>query len=183
MPAVNLNLHPLTSWTGPLGLPDFSQVRADDFTSVFDAAFLAHNAEIEAIAGNPEEPTIANTLAALELAGDALSRVSAVFWCLAGADTKPQLQALERELYEEGNFRLTAKPELKSVHFNRHASKRDHVLLYLVTGFSQEGAKLADYEIAEAGFYPVDKLPEDTTVGTRRRIAEILDGAEASPFW
>ena len=93
------------------------------------------------------------------------------------------LQALERELHEEGNFRLTAKPELKSVHFNRHASKRDHVLLYLVTGFSQEGAKLADYEIAEAGFYPVDKLPEDTTVGTRRRIAEILDGAEASPFW
>ncbi|MCB1418541.1 MAG: M3 family metallopeptidase [Notoacmeibacter sp.] len=98
MPAVNLNLHPLTSWTGPLGLPDFSQVRADDFTSVFDAAFLAHNAEIEAIAGNPEEPTIANTLAALELAGDALSRVSAVFWCLAGADTNPQLQAIERDI-------------------------------------------------------------------------------------
>ncbi|MBO6730917.1 MAG: NUDIX domain-containing protein [Rhizobiaceae bacterium] len=93
------------------------------------------------------------------------------------------LEALERELHEEGNIRLTARPELKSVHFNRHASKRDHVLLYLVTGFSQDGAKRADREIAEAEFFPADNLPADTTAGTRRRIAEILDGQDASPYW
>ncbi|WP_127522325.1 NUDIX domain-containing protein [Mesorhizobium sp. Z1-4] len=93
------------------------------------------------------------------------------------------LEALERELREEGNIRLIARPELKSVHFNRHASKRDHVLLYLITGFSLEGAKRADREIAEAGFFPISDLPADTTLGTRRRIAEILDGEDASPYW
>lgn len=93
------------------------------------------------------------------------------------------LQALGRELHEECNIRLTASPELRSVHFNRHASKRDHVMLYLVTEFEQETAKTPDYEIAEAGFFPVDDLPEDTTVGTRRRIAEMLAGADVSPYW
>lgn len=93
------------------------------------------------------------------------------------------LEALERELGEEGNIRITTRPELKSVHFNRHASKRDHVLIYLVTGFSQDGAKRADREIADAGFFPIADLPADTTLGTRRRIAEILDGEDASPYW
>ena len=58
----------------------------------------AHEAEIEAIAGNAEPPTIENTLAALELAGDALDRVSSIFWCRAGAHTNDAIQALERDI-------------------------------------------------------------------------------------
>ena len=50
-------------------------------------------AEIEAIAGNPATPTIENTLAALELCGDALDRVSSIFWCRAGAHTNDAIQA------------------------------------------------------------------------------------------
>src|SRR5690606_4461612 len=33
-----------------------------------------------------------------ELSGDALSRVSAIFWCKAGADTNETIQKLEREI-------------------------------------------------------------------------------------
>src|SRR6187431_2826820 len=36
------------------------------------------------------------------------------------------LQALARELAEEGNIHLTGAPSLHGVFFNRHASKRDH---------------------------------------------------------
>ena len=96
--SVDLASNPLTAWTGPLGLPDFAAVEDSAFAPVFDAALAAHQAEIDAIAGNAEPPTIENTLAALELAGEALGRVSAIFWCKAGAHTNDLIQALERDI-------------------------------------------------------------------------------------
>ena len=94
----DLSTHPLTRWTGPFGLPDFPSIADEDFEPVFDAALAAHEKEIVAIAGNGEAATIDNTLAALELAGDPLSRVSAVFWTRAEADTNETIQALERKI-------------------------------------------------------------------------------------
>lgn len=92
-------------------------------------------------------------------------------------------QALERELAEEANVRLTGEPKLVSTHFNRHVSRRDHVLLFVATDYVADGPKLPDREIAEAGFYPMDALPHDTTAGTRRRIAEIFGEARISAYW
>jgi peptidyl-dipeptidase Dcp len=96
--AIDLATHPLTAWKGPLGLPDFARFDDGDFSGVFDDALKAHEAEIDKIAGNGEAATVENTLAALELAGDALERVSSIFWCRAGAHTNPAIQALEREI-------------------------------------------------------------------------------------
>jgi peptidyl-dipeptidase Dcp len=93
---VDLATHPLTNWDGPRGLPDFTRIGDDDFAPVFDMALAAHEAEIEAIAANPDRPGIENTLAALELSGNALDRISSIFWCRAGAHTNPNIQALER---------------------------------------------------------------------------------------
>ncbi|MEZ5812594.1 MAG: M3 family metallopeptidase [Rhizobiaceae bacterium] len=90
--------HPLVRWNGPEGLPRFGAFGDDDFADVFDRAFAAHDAEIDAIAANPEPATIDNTLAALELSGEALSKVASIFWCKAGADTNETIQALERDL-------------------------------------------------------------------------------------
>lgn len=98
MTAIDLATHPLTSWTGPLGLPDFVRVAVEAFGPVFDAALAAHRAEIDAIAVDDRAPTIDNTLKPLELSGKALSRVNALFWLFAGADSSPEIQALEREL-------------------------------------------------------------------------------------
>ncbi|MBS3647908.1 M3 family metallopeptidase [Pseudaminobacter sp. 19-2017] len=97
-PAIDLERQPLTRWTGQLGLPDFAQISDGDFGPVFDAALAAHDAEIDAIASNGEEPSIENTLAALQLSGDALSRVAAIFWCVAGANTNDTIQAVERNM-------------------------------------------------------------------------------------
>lgn len=88
----------LTDWNGKNGLPRFDAVRDEDFAGAFDAALTAHNMEIDTIAGDGEAPTFANTVVALETAGDELSRVSALFWNKAGAHTNPQIQALEREI-------------------------------------------------------------------------------------
>src|SRR5690606_29794020 len=96
--SLDLSNHPLAVWKGPLGLPEFGRIADSDFAPVFEAALAAHEAEIEAIATNREAPTIENTLAALELSGEALSRVSAIFWCRAGAHTNETIQKLEREI-------------------------------------------------------------------------------------
>ena len=95
---VDLDRNPLTHWEGPLGLPDFPRVGDDDFGPVFDAALAAHQGDIDSIANNPEKPTIENTFAAMELAGDPLDRVSSIFWCKAGANTNDTIQAMEREI-------------------------------------------------------------------------------------
>jgi 8-oxo-dGTP pyrophosphatase MutT (NUDIX family) len=107
-------------------------------------------------------------------------------WQLPGGGVElgeTMLEALERELFEEGNIALAASPELRSLHFNRQASRRDHVALYLIRAFSQSGPKLPDREIAEARFFPLDDLPEAATPATRRRLAEVFGGEPPSPFW
>ena len=88
----------LIDWTGHEGLPRFDLVRDEDFAAAFDAAMAKHDAEINDIASDPREPTMENTIVALEIAGDELSRVSALFWNKAGAHTNEAIQALEREI-------------------------------------------------------------------------------------
>ncbi|MER8956405.1 NUDIX domain-containing protein [Mesorhizobium sp. M0833] len=107
-------------------------------------------------------------------------------WHLPGGGVEPgetMIEALARELSEEGNIALTGPPVLKSLHFNRRASRRDHVGLYLVEEFNQTAPKLPDREIAEAGFFSLDRLPEGTTPATLRRIAEIFGSQPTLPYW
>lgn len=89
---------PLTEWTAALGLPDFAAIRDEDFGPAFAAALEAHAAEIDAIAADSRAPDIDNTLAALELSGQDLERVSSIFWARSGAHTNDAIQALERDV-------------------------------------------------------------------------------------
>lgn len=107
-------------------------------------------------------------------------------WQLPGGGVEPGEsadEALARELIEEGNLVLTGPARLVSFHFNRRASRRDHVALYLVEGFQQTAPRTGDHEIAEAGFFPLDRLPEGTTPATRARLDEVFGSAVRSPFW
>ena len=88
----------LTEWTGDFALPPFAAITDADFAPAFDAALEQARANIAAIAGNPEAPNFANTIAALEGAEALLDRVSGVFYNLAGADSNEAREALQREL-------------------------------------------------------------------------------------
>lgn len=54
--------------------------------------------EIEAIVGNPAEPTFSNTLQELDYAGIELARAENLLWILLGVQTTPQLEAAAEEL-------------------------------------------------------------------------------------
>jgi len=93
------------------------------------------------------------------------------------------LEALTRELAEEGNIQLGAAPQLYSVYFNRRTSRRDHVALFIVRDFRQDGNPKPNHEIAEHAFFPIDALPEDASRATRARVAEVFGGAAISELW
>ena len=91
--------------------------------------------------------------------------------------------SLERELSEEAGIAATERPVLHGLFFNRRISRRDHVAVYVIRRFRVERVKQPDREIAEAGFFPLDNLPEGTTPATRRRLAEIISGQPPSTEW
>ena len=92
-------------------------------------------------------------------------------------------EALARELMEEGNIECTGTPELRGIYFNQHASRRDHVALFVVRDFRQTTAPVPNHEIVAHGFFSPDALPPDTGAGTRARIAEVLYGAPTGADW
>ena len=93
------------------------------------------------------------------------------------------LEALSRELAEEGNIRITTAPDLYGIYFNRRASRRDHVALFIVRDFRQDGNPKPNHEIVAHGFFAPDALPEDASRGTRARVAEVIGGAAISELW
>lgn len=93
------------------------------------------------------------------------------------------LYALGREVLEEGNIRIDGPPALRGIFFNSRASRRDHVLLYVVRDFTVIGPRSPDMEIVEAGFFPLDGLPEATTRGTRERLDEIFQNKPPAAHW
>jgi 8-oxo-dGTP pyrophosphatase MutT (NUDIX family) len=91
--------------------------------------------------------------------------------------------ALRRELMEEGRIDLRGEPVLHGIFLNSHVSRRDHVAVYLVRQFSQDRLPEPNREIVASGFFAVSALPDDTTRGTRLRIAEVLQGKPPIATW
>ena len=88
----------LEAWQTPFETPPFERILPAHFPPAYRAAFAAHDAEIEAIKANTDEPTFENTVAALERSGRLLTRVGAVFNDLVSANSTPELLEIESEI-------------------------------------------------------------------------------------
>lgn len=88
----------LEEYNTPFKTPPFHLVKTEHFMPAIKEAMAQHQAEIDAIVNNQDEPTFENTVAAYDRAGDLLSRVSSVFSTLNSANTNEKLQALAREM-------------------------------------------------------------------------------------
>jgi len=91
--------------------------------------------------------------------------------------------ALHRELEEEAGVAAIEPLELFGIYSNHLVFPGDHVALFVVRRWQHVREFRANAEIAETGFFARSELPPATTAGTRRRLAEVLDGAARQSNW
>lgn len=92
-------MNPLVQpFTKPHNTAPFSQIKLEHFKPAFEQAIQEAKAEIDAIVTNKQKPTFENTIEALDLAGNKLSRISSIFFNLNSAETSPEMQKLAQEV-------------------------------------------------------------------------------------
>ncbi|MBA4154958.1 M3 family metallopeptidase [Flavobacterium sp.] len=76
----------------------FSQIKLEDYKPAFEAAITKAKAEIDAIINNPNVPTFENTIEALDYSGEAIDRLSSIFFNLNSAETCDEMQKIAQEV-------------------------------------------------------------------------------------
>ncbi|MGP1283299.1 MAG: M3 family metallopeptidase [Parasphingopyxis sp.] len=88
----------LADWTGPYeGVPPWDQMAPGHFPGAFEAAMAEMRAEVQAIIDNPEPPTFENTNQAMELVGDRMNNVQAMFGVAVSNVSNDEYRAVQRE--------------------------------------------------------------------------------------
>lgn len=92
-------LNPLLEhWDTPCETPPFNLIRTADFRPAAEEAIIVARGEIEMITSNPDPPTFANTVAALDRCGQKLGSITAILFNLNSAETSKELQAAAQEI-------------------------------------------------------------------------------------
>ena len=76
----------------------FNSIKIEHYFPAFDAAIAEAKGEVQKIIDNPEQPDFANTIVALDLAGDRLNRIQSIFFNLNSAETCDEMQNIAQEI-------------------------------------------------------------------------------------
>ena len=146
-----------TDWQAetPFGVPPFDKIENEHFMPAYEEAMLQHNAEINAIINNAEEPSFENTIVAFDKSGELLRKVSAVFGGLRGANTNDQMQEIAKEVtpkmsahYNGINLNQDLFARIKAVYEKRNSLNFDVEQMRLVEkmylDFQRNGADLPE---------------------------------------
>ena len=88
----------LQPWSTPYGLPPFGAIDSAHFVPAFERALQQHGAEIDAIADHFKPPDFDNTIAALDVSGRLLNRITLMFHNLTASETSKELQAVQLQM-------------------------------------------------------------------------------------
>ena len=80
------------------GAPQFDKIQNKHYLPAFEQAIKDAKAEIDAIVNNPDAPTFANTIEALEYSGETLDNVASIFYNLMEADTNEEMQDIAEKV-------------------------------------------------------------------------------------
>jgi peptidyl-dipeptidase Dcp len=137
--------------------PPFDQIRDEHYEPAFEQGMADHRAEIELIVSNPEPATFENTLVAMELSGQLLSRVASVFYGLSSAHTNDEIEAIQARIAPKlaaHQDAITLDPRLfariNTLYAERESLGLDAESMRLLTethrDFVRAGALLSDTE-------------------------------------
>ena len=105
-------------------------------------------------------------------------------WYLPGGGlgkNEDEATGLLRELKEELNLKALEAPEVFSTYQNNREYKKDTISIFVIKNFEMAFKK--NLEIKKMGFFNAETLPEKTSPGTKRRIAEYYGAAPISVKW
>lgn len=150
----------LADWNTPYQTPPFNEIKVEHYAPAFDAAIAEARADIDAIVADTAAPTFANTIEALERAGDKLTRIEYIFFNILEADADEQMQKVSMEVQPkltEYSNDVSLNPELfarvKAVYDQRESLdlsiEEAKLLDKTYKSFSRNGAALDDEKKAE----------------------------------
>ena len=87
----------LTEWDTPYGMPPFEQITLADYIPAVKAGIEEQKQELDAILKNPDAPTFENTVAAWELSGRTLDKVSGVLFNLVETEGNDEMNKVVEE--------------------------------------------------------------------------------------
>ncbi len=145
----------LTAYNTPHETTPFHLIQTEHFEPAVSAGIEEQNREIEEIIHNPETPTFANTIVALERSGKTLDRITTVFGNLLSAETNDEMQAIAERIMPQltehsNNISLNEKlfSRIKSVYESEEKSslnQEEKMLLHnTYDGFIRSGANLSE---------------------------------------
>jgi peptidyl-dipeptidase Dcp len=145
----------LAKSTLPFQAPAFDTIIDSDYPPAIEEGMRRQLAEIQAIADNPQAPTFANTIEALERSGDVLTRVSKVFFNLVQANANDTLQKIRADeapklaAHQDAVFLNAALfARVKSLYDRRSTLGLDTQAMFLLErdyrSFVRAGAGLSD---------------------------------------
>ena len=76
----------------PYGAPQFDKIKTEHYLPAFEQAIKEAKAEVDAIVANPDAPTFANTIEAMEFNGGKFNDIASIFYNLMEADTNDEIQ-------------------------------------------------------------------------------------------
>ena len=123
----------LTACDTPFGLTPFDKISDDDFAPALGVALASHKAEIGAITATADPATFANTIEALEAVGRDLDKVLSAFYTVAGADSNPAREALQRDF-----------APLLAAHFSEVSSNKALFARVAAVWDARDGLELTD---------------------------------------
>jgi len=172
----------LGDWDTPYGIPPFSLVKNEHFKPAFDKTIALWQKDIAAIESLDSEPDFENTIVALEMAGNELTKVLKVFSNLSATDTNDAIKALQVEIYPELTRQQDAillSPTLfsrvKAVYEKRESMNLDQqdarLLALTYEDFIRSGAGLDDE--AKAKLKEINaEISKQTTTFSQNLLAE-----------
>ena len=149
----------LEEFDTPFGIAPFAQITIEDYREAMLQGMAEQKAEIEAIIASTDEPSFANTIAALDQSGRLLSRARGTFSPLSSSNSTDETRALEKELsplfsaHSDDIYLNEALFErVKKVYENQAAeqlsAEEKKVLENIYDRFVNSGANLNDEEKA-----------------------------------
>ena len=86
-------------WDTPYGIPPFADIADEHYMPAFKQGVIELREQVAAIAENTDAPTFANTILALEGAGENLDKVIYTFANVTNTELNDTLRELEAEIY------------------------------------------------------------------------------------